>query len=77
MDEMKIKLSTKFMRGIASKIISKVIFKKLGFKTEIQLNEIEAEMKNGKILFHIDVDGFVDEKAFTKIQRIIEEDEES
>ena len=74
MDEMKIKLSTKFMRGILAKVLSKVIFKKFGFKPEIQINEIEAEMINGKIRIHINMDGEMDEKSFLKITQMVDLD---
>ena len=74
MDEMKLKLSTKFMRSIISKIISKAIYKKVGFKPEIQLNEIDIEMIDGKIHFHINADGAIDEKVFLKISKMISEE---
>lgn len=73
MDEMKLKLSTRFMRGIVAKLIAKAIQSKLGFKPEIKLNEIEAELSNGKVHFHLNVDGEIDEKAFTKISQLIDE----
>lgn len=75
MDEMKIKLNTRLMKGIVSKLISKIIFKQVGFKPEIHLNEIEIEMKDGKMQFHIDVNGSVDEKAFLKITQLIDKEE--
>ena len=75
MDEMKIKLSTKFMRNMIAKIISKIIFKKFGVKVGLQLNEIETEMRNGKIHFHINVDGEIDQNAFMKLNNIIDEEE--
>ena len=74
MDEMKLKLSTKFMRGMLAKIIAKVIFKKFGFKPELQINEIEAELKDGKIRFHINVDGEIDERAFLTINKMVDLD---
>ena len=74
MDEMKLKLSTKFMRGMLAKIIAKVVFKKFGFKPELQINEIEAELKDGKIRFHINADGEIDEKVFIKVNQLIEEE---
>lgn len=77
MDEMKIKLSTKFMRGIVSKIISKAILTKFGFKTEIQINEIEIEKVNDKIHFHASVDADINEKALLKIARLANLDEGS
>lgn len=74
MDEMKLKLSTKFMRGIVAKIISKSIYKSMGFKPEIQLNEIDIEMKDGKLYFHLNVDGSIDEKSFLKIAQVADLD---
>ena len=67
MDEMKLKLSSKFMRGIVTKIISKVISSKLGYKIDIQLNEIQIENKDGKIHIHADVDGEMENEEFMKL----------
>ena len=50
MDEMKIKLSTNFMRGLVSKLISKTIYKKLGYKIDIQLNDLDISTNNGKCI---------------------------
>lgn len=77
MDEMKLKLSSKFMRSMVAKIISKSIYNKLGFKPKIQINEIEAEMKDDKIHFHINADGEVDDKVLLKISRLVDLEEES
>lgn len=76
MDEMKIKLSTKLMRGIASKIASKVITSKLGIKADIQLNGISIEKIDEKIHLHLDVDADVDEKDLLKITRLTNLEEE-
>ena len=74
MDEMKLKLSSKFMRGLVSKLITNAIYKKFGFKPEIELNEIEAALSNGKIHFHLNVDGDIDEKSVQKIRQLIDLD---
>ena len=71
MDELKLKLSTKFMRGIITKIISKAIFKKYGYKIDIMLNEIELENVDGKIRLHADVDAEVTNEDFKKIIKSI------
>lgn len=76
MDEMKIKLSTKLMRGIVAKIASKVILKKFGFKPEIQLNGISIEKINDKVHLHIDVDADVEEKDLLKVTRLANMEEE-
>lgn len=71
MDELKLKLSTKFMKGIISALISKAIFKKVGYKIDIQLNEIEIRNEDGHIHIHADVDGEVNNDEFKKIIKSI------
>lgn len=73
MDEMKIKLSTKFMKNMVAKIISKVIFKSFGIKPAINISDLEAELKNGKIYFNINANGEIDQKVFVKIDRLLDE----
>lgn len=67
MDEMKLKLSTKFMRGIVAKIISKTLSKKLGVKADIRLNEIEVSTVNDRILIHANVDGEISKEDFMNL----------
>lgn len=67
MDELKIKLSTKFMRGIITKIISKAIYAKLGYKIDIQLNDIQVEHIDGKVHLHVNADAEIDNGEFMKI----------
>lgn len=70
MDELKLRLSTKFMRNMVAKIISKLIFKKLGFHVNILLNKIEVENIDGQIVMHIDVDAETTNEDFVKILNI-------
>lgn len=67
MDILMLKLSTKFMKGIVAKMISKAIFAKYGFKIDIQFNEIQVENHGGNIYIHADVDGKIEESEFKKI----------
>lgn len=67
MDEMKLKLSTKFMKGLLSKLIAKALYKKLGYKVDIQLNDINVEFIDGETSIHADVDLKMDKSEFTKI----------
>ena len=67
MDEMKLKLSTKFMRGLIAKIISKLIQKKLGYKVNILINEITLRSDGEKIYIHTNVDGETTKEEFTKL----------
>ena len=67
MDEMKLRLSTKFMRGMVSKLISKTVYKKLRYKVDIQLNDINVEFIDGETSIHTDVDLRLDKEEFTKL----------
>lgn len=71
MDVLKLKLSTKFMRGMVANLIAKALNKKLGFNIDILLNEIEVKNENGKILIHVDADAEVDNGEFVKILKSI------
>ena len=69
MDEMKIKLSTKFMRNIVAKLISRLIYKKLGYKVNIQLNTLDVNVINGETHISTDVEVKLDSKEFVKIMK--------
>lgn len=56
MDELKLILNTKFMRGMVTKIITKAIFKKTGYQVDIGLNEISVEVVDGKAHLHVNAD---------------------
>lgn len=59
MDELKLILSTKFMRGIVTKIIAKAILKKTGYQVDIDLNEISVEVVDGKAHLHVNADAAI------------------
>ena len=67
MDELKLRLSTRFMRSIVTKIIKKAIFKKFGYQIDILLNELEVETIDGKVHIHANVDAELDNAEFLKI----------
>lgn len=71
MDEMKVKLSTNFMRGIVSKVIAKAIKKKYGIKVDIQLNEIDISMINGETNINTNVEIKLDSDEFKKIMLLV------
>lgn len=67
MDEMKVKLSTKFMRNIVSKLIAKAIQKKYGYKVNIQLREIDVSVVDGEAEINANVGVRIDNNEFMKI----------
>lgn len=71
MDELKLKLHTRFMRGVIAKLVSKALAKKLGYNIDILLNELEVKTEDGKIRLHASVDAEVSNDDFVKIIKSI------
>ena len=74
MDMLMLKLSTKFMKGIVAKIISRKIYKNLGYKIDIRFNDVKIDMVDGEVKFHIDVDGKMNKTEFNRFMEMIGED---
>lgn len=72
MDELRI--SSKFMRDIVSKVVSKLLYKKLGYKIDIRLNNLQVQMIDGTANVHIDADAKMNESELKKVTKIIEEE---
>ena len=75
MDEMRINLSSKFMRNLAAKLLSKAIYKKTGCKVDIQLNEFNVSVVNGDAYVSTNVEARLDSHEFNKIMKSIELDD--
>lgn len=71
MDEMTIKLTTKFMRGIVSKLISKAIHKKYGCRVKIQLNDLDFRIIDGETHISTNVEADFTNEEFVKIMKSI------
>lgn len=69
MDELKIKSG--FMRGIVSKLVAKAIHKKFGYKVDIQINDIDVVVTDGKARVHLNADGEIDSNEFKKFTKFI------
>lgn len=65
MDEMKI--TSKFMTNIVSKIITKVLKQKLGYNVDFKLNAIKINLDDEQAHIHLDVDADIDKDELTKI----------
>ena len=55
MDELKLVLNTKYMRSIITKILAKAIYKKTGYRIDIEINEVKVETYGGKVKIHMDL----------------------
>lgn len=71
MDEMKVKLSTKFMRGIVSKVIARAIYKKTGCKVDIQLNDLDISIIDGETKIQTNVEAKLNSGEFMKLMKVI------
>lgn len=71
MDELKLKLSTNVMRGLVAKLISKTIRSQVGYEVDIQLNEIEVKMEDGRVRVHVNVEAETTTDDFTNIIKSI------
>lgn len=67
MDELKMKLSSKFMRGIVAKIIAKAIYNKLGYEIDIQIDEISVKAIDGKVRLYVNAGAEMTTEEFTKV----------
>lgn len=67
MDEMKVKLSTNFMRSIVSKVISRAICKKYGYRVDIQLKDLDVNIIDGETKIATNVEVKLESKEFMKI----------
>ena len=71
MDEMRIKLSTRFMKNIVSKLMAKMIYIKTGYKVDIQINDLDAFAYNGDTTVKLNVEAKLKSEEFSKIMKSI------
>lgn len=75
MDEMKINLHTKVMKKFVSKILMKVLSKKLGLSTNLIFEDLAMKKIDDKICFHVNAYIDIDEKDLLKITKILDEED--
>lgn len=71
MDELKLRLSSKIMRGFVTNLISKALFKKLGYHVDIELTELEIKTEDGKVRLHVNANAEVRSDEFKEIIKSI------
>ena len=75
MDEMKLNLGSKFMRRVASKLISKYLSKSLGYKVRIDLNKLNVNFDDGDTIIKTDLELRMDKHEFKKLISKVDVDE--
>lgn len=71
MDEMKVKLSTKLMKGIVSRLIARAIYKKCGYKVNVHIDELDFSSIDGETSIHTNVEVKLSSDEFKKIIKSI------
>lgn len=72
MDLLKLRISTKYLKGFVAKIVSKKLYEKTGCKMDIQFRNIEIDSINGDILIRVDVDGRIGKTEFERLLETID-----
>lgn len=67
MDELKMRLTTRFMRNLVSKLISRSIYKKYGYRIDIQLNDLDISIVDGETEINANAKVKLNSKEFVKI----------
>ena len=66
MDEMKLKLNTRFMRNIVAKILTRMIYKKTGYKLDILLHELNITVIDGETRISTNLEAKIESDEFVK-----------
>ena len=67
---MKLNLTSKWMKGIVTKLIAKAIRKNIGYDVDIQLNNVNLVVIDGKVRIHADLDA---EATQDEVKKILKE----
>ena len=74
MDEMRVKLKTNFMRNIVAKLLARIIYKKFGYKVNIQLNDVDFWSIDGDTTIKLNVEARMKSDEFNKLMKTIDMD---
>ena len=75
MDEMKLNLGSRFMKRIASKLISKYLSKQIGSKVTLDLNTLNVSFDDGNTIIKTDLELRMNKHEFRKLMAKIDIDE--
>lgn len=71
-----LRIESKFMRSIVSKLVKKAIAKKTGYKVDIQINALSVDVTDGRTYIHVNADAQINNDEFKKFVKIIESEED-
>lgn len=68
-DELKIRLSSSFMKGIVSKLIAKSIYKKYGYKVTVRLDDLDIWSIDGDTSIKVNAELKMNSKEFKQLMK--------
>lgn len=74
MDEMMLSIKTPILKGFIAKIIANMIKKKIGFKVNLRINELDIRKNGDSIVFKIGAEGSTDSSNLFKAVRMAEKE---
>lgn len=74
MDELKLNLSSIFMKSLVAKLVTKAIQKKFGYKINIELNELKVVVIDGVANVHVNADAKIDNDELMSMLKSIKVD---
>ena len=72
MDEMMFKLRSSFLKKVAAKVLSNLVYNKLGYRIDISIDKLEIESVNGDTTVAANVEMKLSSSEFAKIMKKIE-----
>ena len=71
MDELKLNLTTKFMKGIIAKLLARAIRKKFGCNIDVLIDDLNLTATDGKIQIHAKLDAETTNEDLLKLIKTI------
>lgn len=73
MDELKLFIGSELAKGLIGKILAKAIRSKTGYEVEINLDNLRAETKDGKLVLDLRGSAVIDESEFMRAVKLYAE----
>lgn len=64
-------IKSKLMKRVVSKLLGVLLYRKIGYKFDIQISDLDITSINDNIHIHINADADIKEKEFKKFTKIL------
>lgn len=68
-DELRVRLSSSFMKGIVSKLIARSIYKKYGYKVAVRLDDLDIWSVDGDTSIKVNAEVKMNSNEFKKLMK--------